>query len=62
MPRRAVKSGTVIQAYVPFEQVGQIEKAARAGETTVSDIVRRALALYFSLPANSPESREKADA
>lgn len=50
--------GQTVAVYLSREQVGYLRRAARADETTVSEIVRRALRRYFFLPAASSDTRD----
>ncbi len=61
MGKRKDGSYATIQAYIPLEQITKLEEAAKAEDTSVSEIVRRALARFF-LIQNPTDSRNQTDA
>ena len=51
--QRRIDGPAQLHAYIGQEQAEQLEAIADAHQTSVSDIVRRALRLFFSLPENA---------
>jgi len=55
------EGGVVVAVYLPREHVDLLKETAEVEQTAVSEIVRRALRKYFSLPKNdSNAARESA--
>jgi hypothetical protein len=50
--------GQTVAVYLTKEQVGYLRRAARAEETTVSEIVRRCVRRYFFLPESLRDSHQ----
>lgn len=55
------RTGKTISIYVTAEQAELLEKLARAQETSVSDLARRALRQLFFVPANGAGSNQLRD-
>jgi hypothetical protein len=51
-----------VNAYVGTEEAAMLESLATRHQTSASDIVRRALKQFFSLPENIIEGKERTDA
>ena len=56
------RQGQTIAVYLSREQVQFLSRAAEAEETSVSDIVRRAVRKYFFLPERATISSQTRDA
>ncbi len=56
------EEGQTISIYVTKDQAGQLQNEASTEQTTISDIVRRALRQYFSLSRNATDSSVNGDA
>ncbi len=61
MAKKRIGEPAQLHAYIDQDQARQLDAVATAHQTSISDIVRRALRHYFSLPENVTVSTPERD-
>jgi hypothetical protein len=59
--RKRIGQVVRVNAYVGTEEAAMLDTVATQHQTSASDIIRRALKQYFSLPENITDSKKGTD-